>query len=146
METATSEVVMEAPAGAEAPASADGRPRVYKPEMSRGWWLRRRHYFLYIVREFTSVPLALWLLWFLVEIQRASNGPKGYMPHSSPAFVAFSVVCLGFALYHSITFLSLAGVIIHVKVVPPRVIVLSQFAMWLLASVVIAAVLIGFAR
>ncbi len=102
------------PAGAEAPASADGRPRVYKTGMSRGWWLRRRHYFLYIVREFTSVPLALWLLWFLVEIQRASNGPK--------------------------------GVIIHVKGVPPRVIVLSQFAMWLLASVVIAAVLIGFAR
>lgn len=135
---------------AEAPALADGRPRVYKSEMSRGWWLRRRHYFLYIVREFTSVPLALWLLWFLVEIQRASNGPKGYMPHSSPAFVAFSVVCLGFALYHSITFLSLAGVIIHVKVagkpVPSRLIVLSQFALWFLASVVIAAVLIGFAR
>ena len=30
-------------------------------------------------------PLALWLLWFLVEIQRAQNGPKGYAPHSSTA-------------------------------------------------------------
>jgi fumarate reductase subunit C len=118
--------------------------------MPAGWWARRGHYFWYIVREFTAVPLALWLLWLLVEIQRASNGPKGYYPHSSLGFVIFSVVCLGFALYHSITFLSLAGVILHFKVldkpVPSRLIVLSQFALWLVASVVIGAVLIGFAR
>jgi fumarate reductase subunit C len=99
-----------------------------------------------MAREFTAVPMALWLLWFLVEIQRASNGPKGYYPHSSIGFVVFSIIVLGFALYHSYTFLSLAGVIIHIKGVPARLIVLSQFALWLVASVVIAAVLIGFAR
>jgi fumarate reductase subunit C len=134
-------------ASAEAASAPTGEtPRVYKPEMPRGWWLSRRHYFLYIVREFTALPLALWLLWLLVEIQRASNGPKGYAPHASLGFVVFSVVCLGFALYHSITFLSLAGVIIHIKGVPSRAIVLSQFALWFVASVVIAAALIGFAR
>ncbi len=132
------------PASAEAPTSAT--PPVYMPEMGRGWWLANRHYFLYIVREFTALPLALWLLWLLVEIQRASNGPKGYYPHSSPGFVAFSVIVLGFALYHSYTFLTLAGVIIHIKGVPSRLIVLSQFALWLGASVVIAAALVGFAR
>ena len=132
-------------AGAEA-VSPSSAPRVFKPQMARGWWLRQRHYFLYIVREFTALPLALWLLWFLVEIQRASNGPKGYYPHSSPGFVVFSVIVLGFALYHSYTFLSLAGVIIHIKGVPSRLIVMSQFGLWFVASVVIAAVLIGFAR
>ncbi len=132
------------PASAEAQAPAT--TRVYKPEMARGWWLRQRHYFLYMAREFTAVPMALWLLWFLVEIQMASNGPKGYYPHSSIGFVVFSVIVLGFALYHSYTFLSLAGVIIHIKGVSSRLIVLSQFALWLVASVVIAAVLIGFAR
>ena len=136
-------------AGAEA-ASPSSDPRVYKPQMARGWWLRQRHYFLYIVREFTAVPLALWLLWLLYEIQRASTGPKGYYPPSSPAFVVFSVIVLGFALYHSYTFLSLAGVIINIKLldkpIPSRVIVLSQFAAWFVASAVIAAVLIGFAR
>ncbi len=127
-----------------------GATRVYRPSMPRGWWLGRRHYLLYIVREFTSVPLALWLIWLLIEIHRAANGPKGYYPSASPAFIAFSVICLGFALYHSYTFLSLAGVIINIKVmgkpVPSRLIVLSQFALWLVASVVIAVVLIGLAR
>src|SRR6267378_609856 len=109
-----------------------------------------RHYFLYIVREFTVVPIALWLLWLLVEIQRAGGGPAHYSPHGSPAFVIFSVITLLFSLYHSYTFLSLAGVIIHVKVLdrplPSQLIVLAQFALWAGASVVVGFVLIWFAR
>jgi fumarate reductase subunit C len=138
------------PEGDEAAASTSANPRVFKPEMPRGWWLRRRHYFLYMVREFTAVPMALWLLWLLYEIQRAAGGSKVYYPSVSPAFIVFSVICLGFATYHSVTFLSLAGVIINLKLlgkrVPPRTIVAVMFGLWLVASVVIAAVLIGFAR
>ena len=94
--------------------------------------------------------MALWLLWFLVEIQRAQKGPSGYYPHSSTGFVIFSVIVLLFALYHSVTFLSLAGVILHFKVldrpIPSRLIVLSQFGLWLVASAVIAFVLVYFGR
>jgi fumarate reductase subunit C len=118
--------------------------------MPAGWWTRNRHYFFYVVREFTALPLAVWLLWLLVEIKRAGDGPAGYYPPSSTAFVIFSVVCLLFALYHSFTFLSLSGLIIRVRVmdrqVPARMITLAMFGLWALASIVIAAVLIGFAR
>lgn len=118
--------------------------------MPGAWWTRNRRYFLYMVREFTALPLALWLLWFLVEIQHAGGGAAAYSPHSSTAFVIFSLVVLVFAVYHSITFLSLAGVIIHVKFmdrpVPARLIVASQFGLWFVASIVIGAVLIGFGR
>lgn len=134
----------------DAQSSTRTASRTYKPPMGAGWWLRQRHYFLYMVREFTAVPLALWLLWFLVEIRRAGDGPQGYAAHGSPAFVIFSAICLPFALYHSITFLSLAGVIIRIKIfdkaVPPRMIVAAMFGVWVVASVVIAAVLIGFGR
>jgi len=116
--------------------------------MPGNWWTRKRHYFMYIVREFTSLPLALWLLWFLWDVERARPGQ--YYASGSIAFVVFSVIVLIFALYHSYTFLSLAGVILHFKVldrpIPSRLIVLAQFAIWAVASVVIAAVLIGFAR
>jgi fumarate reductase subunit C len=118
--------------------------------MGMGWWMRKGHYFWYVVREFTALPLAVWLLWFLVEIKRAGGGAAAYSPHGSTAFVVFSAVCLLFALYHSVTFLSLAGVIIHVKVlerpVSSRLIVASQFGLWAVASIVIGAVLIGFGR
>jgi fumarate reductase subunit C len=112
--------------------------------------VRKRHYFLYMVREFTALPLAIWLLWLLVEIKRAGDGAAGYVPHSSTGFVVFSVICLAFSLYHSVTFLKLSGVIIRIKVLdlplPSRLITASMLAVWVLASIVIAAVLIGFGR
>ncbi len=124
--------------------------RVYTRPMPGNWWTRRRNYFMYVVREFTSLPLALWLLWFLYQVQQAQHRPENYHAPTSTAFVVFSVIVLLFALYHSITFLSLAGSILRFRVVdkpvPARLIVLSQFAIWAVASAVIAAVLIGFAR
>ncbi|MFI5283161.1 MAG: hypothetical protein ACHQ0J_08530 [Candidatus Dormibacterales bacterium] len=136
--------------GAEASTSAPQPTRTYLPAMGMGWWTRKGHYFWYVVREFTALPLAVWLLWFLVEIKRAGGGAGSYAPHGSTAFVVFSAVCLLFALYHSVTFLSLAGVIIHVKVmgrpVSSRLIVASQFGLWAAASIVIGAMLIGFGR
>jgi fumarate reductase subunit C len=118
--------------------------------MPAGWWLRKRHYFMYVVREFTAVPMALWLLWLLFDIKNAGAGPAGFQPPRSTGFVILSAVCLVFAMYHSYTFLKLAGVIIHLKVVdkpvPPWVIVFTMFGLWALASIVIGAVLIGFGR
>ena len=118
--------------------------------MPADWWTRNRRYFLYVVREFTALPLAVWLLWLLVEIKRAGDGPARYSPHGSTAFVVFSVIVLLFALYHSVTFLSLSGLIIRVKLldrtVPSRLITLAMFSLWAGASVVVGFVLIYFAR
>jgi len=135
----------------KAPAQdAAAAPRTYRWSMPSAWWLRKRHYFFYVVREFTALPMALWLLWLLYDVKNAGAGAAGFQPPKSPAFIAFSAVCFLFATYHSYTFLKLAGVIMHVKVMdktlPPRVIVLTMFGAWALASVVIAAVLIWFAR
>ena len=116
--------------------------------MSPVWWTRKRHYFLYVVREFTSLPLAIWLLWLLFQIWDARNFHFASKP--SLAFAIFSVICLPFALYHSFTFLSLAGSILHFKVldrpVSSRLIVASQFALWIGASVVIGFLLVWFAK
>ena len=130
----------------EAPAA----PREFAWRMPGNWWTRTRHYFLYMLREFTAVPMALWLIWLLYEIKRAGNGPRGYYPPTSTAFVVFSVIVLAFALYHSYTFLKLAGVIIRVKLfdrpIPSQVIVVAMFGTWALASLVVGFVLIWFAR
>lgn len=127
-----------------------GGGREFPWRMPGNWWTRKRHYVQYMLREFTALPMALWLLWLLVEIQRASNGPAHYSPHSSTGFIVFSVIVLLFSLYHSVTFLSLAGTILHFKLfdkpVPSRLIVLSQFGGWLVASLVVGFVLVWFAR
>ena len=130
--------------------AAHTAPREYPWRMSPSWWAGQRHYFLYVLREFTALPMALWLIWLLFEIRRLASGPRGYYPPRSVAFIAFSVVVLLFSLYHSYTFLKLAGVIIRIKVfdrpIPSRLIVLAMFGAWALASAVVAFVLIWFAR
>ena len=131
-------------------SEANATPREYPWRMPANWWTRSRHYFWYIVREFTAVPLALWLLWLLVEIKRAGDGPARYSPHGSAPFVIFSVVVLLFSLYHSFTFLSLACSILHFKLldrpVSASVIVMSQFAAWAVASGVIGFFLVWLGR
>jgi len=131
-------------------SEAHATPREYQWRMPANWWTRSRHYFWYIVREFTAVPLALWLVWLLVEIKRAGDGPARYSPHGSAPFVIFSVVVLLFSLYHSFTFLSLAGSILHFKLldrpVSASVIVMSQFAAWAVASGVIGFFLVWLGR
>ena len=117
--------------------------------MPANWWARRGHYFWYVVREFTSLPLAIWLLWLLASIY-SNNFYKTTVLSRPWPFIAFSIFCLPFALYHSYTFLSLAGSIIHLKVfdkpVSPRLIVASQFALWIGASVVIGFLLVWLAQ
>lgn len=118
--------------------------------MPVNWWTRNRHYFLYMLREFTSVPMLLWLLWLLYQIKSVSSGASHYTPPSSLVFVVFSAIVLLFALYHSYTFLKLAGVIIRLKVldrnIPPTLIVAAMFGMWAAASVIVGFVLIWFSR
>lgn len=129
---------------------AQAAPREYRWRMPSNWWTRQRHYFFYILREFTALPMALWLIWLLYEIRRAGSGAASYYPPRSAAFVAFSVIVLLFSLYHSYTFLKLAGVIIRIKVldrpVPSQLIVFAMFGAWAAASAVVAFVLIWFAR
>lgn len=126
---------------AEAPAG----PARYPQTMGAGWFLRRRGYLLYIVREFTAVPIAAWMVWLLVEIWRLKAGPAGYQPHLSTPFIVFSAVCLVFALWHSLTFLSLAGLIMRIplgdRAVPGRAVAAAAFLGMLVASAAIVALL-----
>jgi fumarate reductase subunit C len=98
-----------------------------------------------VLREFSAVPIAIWMLWFLVEIARLKDGPSGYRPHMSPAFVVFSIVCLAFALWHSYTFLSFSGLIMRIPIgdrfVPAGVVRGGAYTLLLGASLLIGGLI-----
>ena len=129
-----------------APELAESRIRTYRASLPRSWWLRHWHYAVYMVREFTPVAFGAWLLWFLVEIARAKGGAAGYRPNGGPVFVVLSIVCLAFALWHSVTFLQLSGLIMRIPLgarnVPPRAIVVGSFLLLFMATVVIGGLLV----
>ena len=134
------------PAGRDGIAVAADRPlRSYPFRQPFNWWLKRRGYVLYMIRELTSVPIAVWWLLFLFELARLRDGSGGYRPLEG-WFVAVSVVCLAAAVWHSYTFLNLAGLIMRVplgdRTVQPRVIVSAAFGGFALITVVVAGLIV----
>jgi fumarate reductase subunit C len=137
-------------AGKVRAADAQEAAKTYRPHLPASWWLRNSRYTIYMLREFSVIPVTLWLLSLLVEISRLGRGPteegSGYYAYMSPAYVLFSVVCLAFALLHSITWLNLSGVILRVQVgersVAPRAVTAANYVQWALATLVIGALLI----
>jgi fumarate reductase subunit C len=141
------EVRLDAPVGdRDGVVVAPNRPlRSHPYRQPFDWWLKRRGYLLYMIRELTALPIAAWWLLFLVELARLRGGPGGYRPLEA-WFVAVSVVCLAAALWHSYTFLNLAGLIMRIpwgdRNVPARAIVGAAFSGLAVLTAVVAGLLI----
>jgi len=120
--------------------------RPYYRPMPGTWWLTNRAYFLFMVRELTSVFIAIYLVLLLILINRIAAGPDAYRAYvtllASPGMLAFHLIALAGALYHSITWFSLAPRGLAVRLgerrVPDAIIAGSNFAAWVVATLVIA--------
>lgn len=131
---------------ARMPARAAQPALAYPVKQPFTWWVRRRGYLLYMLREFTPVGIVAWMVLFLIEIARTRQGAAVYQPLGGPLFVVISVVCLALALWHSYTFLSLAGLFMRIplgdRTVSPRLIGRAMFGALAVVTALIAGLLI----
>jgi fumarate reductase subunit C len=126
-------------------APGSDRPGLYYPKMPSTWWLRHPAYFRFMIRELSSVFIAIFLVVFLIQIHQLSRGPEAYAALverlRSPGWIIFHVVALAFALYHSVTWFNLTAVVQIVRLgerqVPPRLVAGANFALWAVVSLVI---------
>ncbi len=123
------------------------RPGLYYPKLPATWWLKRPGYVRFMLREITSVFIAIFLVVLLVQIRRAGQGPEAWAALlgtlASPGWIVFHVVALAFAIYHSITWFQATGVVQVVRLgertLPAALVVGGAFAGWIVASAVILA-------
>jgi fumarate reductase subunit C len=121
------------------------RAGLYYPKLPTTWWLHNPRYFRFMIREVTSVFIAAFLVVFLVELYQLSRGPEAYAAFSarlsSPGWILFHLVALAFAIYHSVTWFNLTGVVQVVRVgerqIPPALVAGGAFAGWAVVSAVI---------
>lgn len=126
-------------------APRSDRPGLYYPKMPSTWWLRHPPYFRFMIRELSSVFIAIFLVVFLVQVHRLSQGPEAYAAFvatlRSPGWVVFHAVALAFALYHSVTWFNLTAVVQVVRLggrqVPPRLVAAASFAAWAVVTLAI---------
>ena len=122
------------------------RAGLYYPKLSATWWLRRATYFRFMLRELSSVFIAIFLVIFLVQLYQLSRGPGAYVAFletlRSPGWVIFHVVALAFALYHTVTWFNVAGVVQVVRLgerqVPPKLVVAANYGVWAVITVILA--------
>jgi len=76
------------------------------------WWLGERHYFKFIVRELSSVFVAIFVIETLLLINALRTGPDAYAQFlqlmQNPLVIVLNIVSLFFVVFHTITWFNLA--------------------------------------
>ncbi len=128
------------------------KSKLYYPKMPAMWWLGERNYFIFMMRELSSVFVALFLVIFLVQLYQLGDGGESYaafmQKFSSPGWVIFHLVALLFTVLHSVTWFQSAAVVLQLNLgqweVPRGLILGLHMGAWFVASVVILWVFIVF--
>jgi len=128
------------------PPYREYHPRWYRPRMSTWWWLGRRSYVAFILREISSVFVAWTVVFLLRFIYAVGSGPDSYAGFldwaDTPWVVALNVVTLAFVLYHAVTWFQLTPKAVAVRLrgrpVPDAAIVASVYAGWIVVSAFVA--------
>jgi fumarate reductase subunit C len=121
--------------------------KVYRPKMPATWWLRSRRYFLFMMRELSSVFIAGFVLTFVYELFLLSKGPQVYSLFQQslrqPGFLTLYSVGLVFAIYHTVTWFQAASKIQVVRLgswtMPGWMMTAGAFGAWVAISAAVAA-------
>ncbi|MGW0735347.1 hypothetical protein [Streptomyces sp. NPDC002851] len=118
------------------------RSQMYVRPVPTLWWLRRRAYLVFVLRELSSVFIAWFVVYLLLLAGAVAGGPAEYERFQEWSghwwVVLVNVIALLFVLLHTVTWFGLAPRAMVVRLrgrrVRPRSIVALHYALWALLS------------
>ena len=118
----------------------------YQRPLALFWWLERRSYLLFVLRELSAVFVAWFVVYLLLLVNAVSDGPASYQDFLDWSgrwwVLAINVIAMLFLLLHVITWFALAPRAMVIRVrghrVPPAQVVAGHYLMWLLLSAIVA--------
>jgi fumarate reductase subunit C len=123
-------------------------PNTYSHPMT-GWWLKNPFFIRYMIREGTSVFMAVYSVILLVGLASLTAGEVSYDAWlaglKSPLSVLFHVLALAAAIYHTVTWFAVSPkakppVYLGKEPVPASVIIGGQYAGFIAVSIIVFAV------
>jgi len=125
-------------------------PKWYRRRVSVWWWLQNATYTVFVLRELTSVFVALFALLLLWQVRAVAHGPEAYAQFlarlRTPLIFALNSLGLLFVLFHAITWFHLAPKAMVVRLrgkrVPDWLVAASNYLACLLLSVAVAWILL----
>ena len=123
---------------------------LYQRPISTFWWLGRRSYFVFVLRELSSVFVAWFVVYLLLLVKAISAGSAQYERFQGWSghwwVVGINLIALLFVLLHAVTWFGLAPKAIVVRMrgrrIPPRQIVAAHYLAWLVLSALAAWVIL----
>ena len=120
--------------------------RYYRRRVPLMWWAQRRSYTKFMLRELSSVFVAVFVVELLFLVRAVANGPSAYQGFldtmANPAMIVLNVVAFAFLLLHAVTFANLTPRAMVVRLrgrrVPSRMILAGVYAGWLVVTAFLA--------
>ena len=127
------------------------RQRLYRPRVPALWWLRRRSYLLFVLRELTSVFVAWAVAFTLMTVSAVLAGEDAYRRFvdwaGSPWLVVLNVVALAFLVFHTVTWFNLTPQAMAVRVrgrrLPNAAVAAPLYVAWVLVSAFLVWIVVG---
>lgn len=125
-------------------------PPTYVRPLPKSWWLHRRAYLFYIVRELTSLFVAGYVAFLLLLVARA-NSAAGFSvvigALRTPWSIALHLIALAMLVVHAVTWINLTPKVIVLwrdeTRVSPALVAAANYAAWFIVSVVVAWVVLA---
>ncbi len=122
----------------------------YRRPMPATWWLLNRAYFLFMVRELTSVFIAVYVVLVLILLSKLRAGPDAYAQYlrflGTPGMIVFHVVALAAAIFHTVTWFNILPSVLVVRVgerrVPGAILAGANYAAWIAISILLAWIML----
>ena len=88
-------------------------PTTYRKPVSRLWWTKKRSYFMFVMRELSSVFVAWFAVFLMVMLFAIGRGEASYQRFldfaASPIVIVVNIVALAFAVLHTVTWFILTS-------------------------------------
>jgi fumarate reductase subunit C len=125
--------------------------RYYRQRLPLFWWTKRRSYATFMLREMSSLFVAVFVVELLFLVRAVANGPAAYdgflAVMANPAMIVLNLVALAFVLLHAVTFANLTPramvVRLRGRTVPPRAILAGVYFGWLVVTAFLAWLVVG---
>jgi fumarate reductase subunit C len=109
--------------------------RMYRRPVSTWWWLRKRSYFVFVMRELSSIFIAWLVVYLLLLVAAVGRGQSAYENFldfaANPVVVVLNVVAFAFVVLHTVTWFSLTPKAMDARLggrpVPPAAVIASQY-------------------
>lgn len=126
-------------------------PRWYRSAVPVFWWVRRRSYLMFVLRELSSVFIAWAVVFVLLLVNAVAQGPGEYHRFldwaATPWVVLLNVVTLAFVLLHSVTWLftlspHAMAIRLRGRRLPPVAVGTANLFAWVLVTAAVALLIL----